>query len=49
MCMCTTLEAEKLVWVLEAQVRAEVCEAQVALIHLGEHEIGCVNLIWSRL
>ena len=38
----------KLVRVLEAQARAEVCEAQVALIHLGGHEIGYIILIWSR-
>ena len=39
----------KLVRVLEVQARAEVCEAQVALIHLGGHEIGYFILIQSRL
>ena len=39
----------KLVRVLEVQARAEVCEAQVALIHLGGHEIGYFILVWSHL
>ena len=38
----------KLVRVLEAQAQAEVCEAQVVLIHLGGHEIGHIILIWSH-
>ena len=38
----------KLVRALEAQARAEVCEAQVVLIHLGGHEIGYVILIWRH-
>ena len=38
----------KLVRVLDVQARA-VCEAQVALIHLGGHEIGYIILIQSRL
>ena len=44
----TIMTLLKLVRALEVQARAEVCEAQVALIHLGEHEIGCVILIQSR-
>ena len=42
------LPSVKLVRVLEVQVRAEVCEAQVALIHLGGHEIGYIILMWSH-
>ena len=41
--------SNKLVWVLEAQVRAEVCEAQIPLDHLGGHGIGRVILIWCHL
>ena len=42
-------DEHKLVRVLEAQVRAAVCEAQVSLVHLGGHEIGYFILIQSGL
>ena len=37
-----------LVRVLDAQARAAHTEAQVALIHMGGHEIGYIILIQSR-
>ena len=43
------LSSVELVLVMNAQARAEVCEAQVVLDHLGGHEIVYVILIWSCL